>query len=232
MAGILRNTIVVAMGAGALGGPDALRLLVAFAGRSPAVDIAIVVFVIAAVTAPALGTVLLARFFRKARAGGGAGRRATWPTVADPFAKMTQAVSLAVAVLVSDSLLLLPPFQSGDLGPLRFLLAFAGAALVFGASAARVRTVLLPNGHGAAHATERSIKATLLVSPAGVCFLLVPSVAVGILDAPAQRLLAFTSKNPLATVPVGVAAATVISATLLALFFCKAQIPLQYNSKE
>ena len=35
------------MGAVALGGPDALRLILAFAGRSPLVDIAIAAFVIA-----------------------------------------------------------------------------------------------------------------------------------------------------------------------------------------
>ncbi|XP_052160166.1 uncharacterized protein LOC127777606 [Oryza glaberrima] len=212
MAAILRNTIVVAMGAGALGGPDALRLLLGFAGRSPLVDILIAVFVIAAVTAPALGTMLLARFFRKARAAGGGG---TGAAAADPFVKMTLVVSLAVAVLVSASLLVLPLFQSGHLGTL----AFAGAALAVGACAARARGVLLPNAHGAAPATERFAKATLMVSLAAVCFLLVPCVAVGILDEPAQRLLASALKSPLATVPIGVATATVIGATVVALFF-------------
>jgi hypothetical protein len=215
MAAILRNTIVVAMGAGALGGPDALRLLLGFAGRKPLVDILIAVFVFAAVTAPALGTMLLARFFRKPRAGGGG----TGAVAADPFAKMTLVVSLAVAVLVSASLLVLPLFQSGDLGAL----AFAGAALVLGACAARVRGVLHPNAHGAAPATEHFAKATLMVSLAAVCFLLVPCVAVGILDKPAQRLLASAFKSPLATVPVGVATATVIGTTVVAFFFRKAQ---------
>jgi hypothetical protein len=139
---------------------------------------------------------------------------------ADPFAKMTLAVSLAVAVLVSASLLVLPLFQSGDLGPLRFLLAFAGVAFVLCAIAGRARGV----AHGATPAAERSMKATKLVSLAAVCSLLVPCVAVGILDAPAQRLLAFAFKNPLATVPVGVATATVLGTTVVAfIFFRKAQ---------
>ncbi|KAF0903774.1 hypothetical protein E2562_029882 [Oryza meyeriana var. granulata] len=188
MAAILRNTIVVAMGAGALGVPDALRLLLDFAGRSPLVDILIAVFVIAAFTAPALGTMLLARFFRKTRAETGAGGGATGAAVADPFAKMTLAVSLAVAVLVSASLLVLPLFHAAGAAP-------------------------------AALATGRSIKATLLVSLATICLLLlVPRVADGILDPPAQRLLAFALKNPLANVSVGVATATVVGTTLLALF--------------
>uniref|UniRef100_A0A0E0A6D8 Uncharacterized protein n=1 Tax=Oryza glumipatula TaxID=40148 RepID=A0A0E0A6D8_9ORYZ len=214
MAGIVRYTIFMAMGAGALGGPDALRLLPACAGRSPLVDILIAVFVIAAVTAPALGTRLLARFFRKARAAGGGG---TGAAAADPFAKMMLAVSLAVAVLVSATLILLPLFQSGHLGAL----AFAGAALAVGACAARVRGVLLPNSHGAAPATEGFAKATLMVSLAAVCFLLVPCIAVGILDAPEQGLLAFAHKNPLATVPVGVA--TVIGTMAIPFFFRKTQ---------
>lgn len=215
MAAILRNTIVVAMGAGALGGPDALRLLLGFAGRSPLVDILVVVFVIAAVTAPALGTILLARFFRKPRAGAGG----TGAAVDDPFAKMTLAVSLAVAVLVSATLILLPLFQSGGLGAL----AFAGAALVVGACAARARGVLLANAHGGAPATERFAKATLMVSLAAVFSLLVLCIAVGILDAPAQRLLAFAFKNPPATVAVCVATATIIGATVVTLFFRKAK---------
>uniref|UniRef100_A0A0E0PUS0 Uncharacterized protein n=1 Tax=Oryza rufipogon TaxID=4529 RepID=A0A0E0PUS0_ORYRU len=229
MSRVIRNIIVVAMGAGALGGPDALRLLLAFAGKSPLVDILIAVFVIAAVTAPALGTMLLARFFRKPRAVPGAaraGRGAAGAAVADdPFAQMTLVVSLAVAFLVSASLLVLPLFQSGHLVPL----AFAGVALVVGACASRVRGVLLPNVHGgagaaatpAATATERGIKPTLSVSLAAICLVLVAPwrLAVGILDAPSQRLLA-----PLATVPVvGVAAATVVGTTILVLRFRKAK---------
>uniref|UniRef100_A0A0E0L915 Uncharacterized protein n=1 Tax=Oryza punctata TaxID=4537 RepID=A0A0E0L915_ORYPU len=158
MARILRYAIVMAMGAGALGGPDALRLLLACAGRSPHVDILIAVFVIAAVTAPALGTMLLARFFRKPTAGAGAGGGGTGAAVDDPFAKMTLAVALAVA-------------------------------------------------------------ATLFVSLAAVCFLLVPCVVVGILDAPMQRLLAFAFKSTLTDVTVGVA--TVIGAMVIAFFFRK-----------
>uniref|UniRef100_A0A0E0L910 Uncharacterized protein n=1 Tax=Oryza punctata TaxID=4537 RepID=A0A0E0L910_ORYPU len=101
MADVIPMIIVLAMGSGALGGPEALRLLLTFAGRSPLVDIGIVVFVIAALTAPALGTMLLACFYRTplAARGGPIGAAAA----ADLLSKMTLAVSLAVALLVSAS---------------------------------------------------------------------------------------------------------------------------------
>uniref|UniRef100_A0A0D9WN01 Uncharacterized protein n=1 Tax=Leersia perrieri TaxID=77586 RepID=A0A0D9WN01_9ORYZ len=212
MAAVVRSIVVVAMGAAALGGPDALRLLLAFAGRSPLVDVLIAVFVIAAVTAPVLGTMLLARFLRKPRssgargggtrsgspagAGGGGPTGAAADMAADPFATMTLLVSLAVTFVVSACLLVLPLFQSGDTAPL----AFAGAAL-------------------AVLAAGRSIKGTLLASLAAIgVALVVPCIAVAVLDAPAQRL-AVTFNNPLATVAVRVAIAVVVGTTLLALFF-------------
>ncbi|EAZ36163.1 hypothetical protein OsJ_20476 [Oryza sativa Japonica Group] len=109
MAGVVPMIIVLAMGGGALGGPEALRLLLTFAGRSPLVDIGIVVFVIAALAAPALGTMLLACFYRTPR-----GPRGAAAAAADLLAKMTLAVSMAVALLVSASLLVLPLSQSGN----------------------------------------------------------------------------------------------------------------------
>uniref|UniRef100_A0A0D9WN02 Uncharacterized protein n=1 Tax=Leersia perrieri TaxID=77586 RepID=A0A0D9WN02_9ORYZ len=206
--GIVRNIIVVAMGAGALGGPDALRLILSNAGRSPLADISIAVFVTAALTAPALGTMLLARFFRKAGGGPGHAMGAA-AEVADPFATMTLIVSLAVAFLVSASLILLPVpvFQSGDLAPL----AFAVAALAVGA---RVRGVRLPIACGGA--------GPALAVPLAV---VVHCVAVGMFDATAQRFRdrAVALKNTLATGPFGVPAAIVVTTTLVALFFCKAQ---------
>ena len=81
MAAAVPGIVVLALGAGALGGPDALRLLLAHAGRNPAADIGICLFVLAVATAQLLGTVLLARFVRKAPAGASAGRRG-----ADPLA--------------------------------------------------------------------------------------------------------------------------------------------------
>lgn len=102
-AGLVPQAIVLALGAGALGGPDALRLLLQFAGRiSPAVDLAICVVVISLLTAPLLGTILLARFVRKAGPGGG-----TAPAT-DLFAHMTAMVSVGAAFLVTACLLLVP----------------------------------------------------------------------------------------------------------------------------
>jgi len=72
MAGAVPGIVVLALGAGALGGPDGLRLLLAVAGRNPVADIAICLFALTAATAQILGAVLLARFVRKAPAGAGA----------------------------------------------------------------------------------------------------------------------------------------------------------------
>uniref|UniRef100_A0A0E0L912 Uncharacterized protein n=1 Tax=Oryza punctata TaxID=4537 RepID=A0A0E0L912_ORYPU len=218
MAGVVPMIIVLAMGGGALGGPEALRLLLTFAGHSPLVDIGIVVFIIAALTAPALGTMLLACFYRTPRAarGGPTGAAAA----ADLLSKMTLAVSLAVALLVSASLLVLPLFQSGNVvvGPLRHLLALAVAAFVVGASAARVRGVMhlrrARNASGAAPDAARTAVTTLTVSLAAVCILLVSCF---------HFFTPFALKNPLVQAPTGVAIATVVGTTLLALFFRKAR---------
>ncbi|GJN29368.1 hypothetical protein PR202_gb17591 [Eleusine coracana subsp. coracana] len=99
MAGRAPRIVVLVLGAGALGGPDALRVLLEFAGNSPVVDIAICVFVIGMITAHLLGIVLLARFVRKPQAGDAA-------PGTDLFAKMTLVVSVGVAFLVSACLLM------------------------------------------------------------------------------------------------------------------------------
>ncbi|WVZ82103.1 hypothetical protein U9M48_029405 [Paspalum notatum var. saurae] len=94
--------IVLALGAGALGFPDALRLLLlrdVAEARSPVLDIAVCAVAMAALTAYALGAVLLARFVRKA--GPGAEERgAPRARRTDPFARLTLAVSLGAAGLV------------------------------------------------------------------------------------------------------------------------------------
>ncbi|KAL5199843.1 hypothetical protein ABZP36_021046 [Zizania latifolia] len=228
MTGILRNTIVVAMGAAALGGPEALRVLLTFAGRSAIVDIAIAVFVIAAVAAPALGTMLLARFLRKAHMAASARGIATAAVAAgDAFAKMTLVVSMAVAFVVSASLLVLPAFQSGDLGLLRFLLALAVAAFVVRAGAVHLccffsKVHNTSDAAPAARVTERSVVKTLQVPLSALCLLLAPCVAFGGLDATAQLLFrAFALKNLLVHMSIGVA--TVVGTTLFALFSRKAQ---------
>uniref|UniRef100_A0A0E0DYE3 Uncharacterized protein n=1 Tax=Oryza meridionalis TaxID=40149 RepID=A0A0E0DYE3_9ORYZ len=224
MACVVPMIIVLAMGGGALGGPEALRLLLTFAGRSPLVDIGIVVFVIAALTAPALGTMLLACFYRTPRGARGAAAAAA----ADLLAKMTLAVSMAVALLVSASLLVLPLFQSGDVGPLLLLLAFAVAAFVVCASAGRIRCVAHlrrarpRNASGAATDAGRTAMTTLMVSLAAACFLLGSCVAVGGIDAH-HLFTPFALKNPLVHAPTGVAIATVVGTTLLFLFFRKAR---------
>ncbi|RLM54478.1 hypothetical protein C2845_PM10G05540 [Panicum miliaceum] len=115
MAGLAPRTIVLALGAAALGGPDALRVLLETAGRSPLHDILICVLAMAAVTAHVLGTTLLARFVRKARAGGGA-------PGTDLFACVTATVSVGAALLVTACLLLA---GSGGLGALRLAFGFA-----------------------------------------------------------------------------------------------------------
>ncbi|CAN6202182.1 unnamed protein product [Urochloa humidicola] len=122
--GAVPAIFVLALGAGALGGPDALRLLIAVAGRNrnPAFDIGIVVFLISMFAVQLLGTLLLARYVRKAppagaaAAGGGRGAPA-----ADPFARITLLMSLAAASLVTACLVIV----SGGPGSLRPLADFA-----------------------------------------------------------------------------------------------------------
>ncbi|XP_066369385.1 uncharacterized protein [Miscanthus floridulus] len=114
--GLVPRIIVLALGAGALGFPDALRVLLDVAGRSPLTDIAICILTMAVVTAQALGAMLLARFLRKARAGGDAPSE---PPRTDRFAQVTLVVSLGVAFLVSACLLVAS--VAGDLGLLHLV---------------------------------------------------------------------------------------------------------------
>ncbi|KAG2604884.1 uncharacterized protein LOC120671414 [Panicum virgatum] len=128
MAGAVPGIVVLALGAGALGGPDGLRLLLAVAGRNPVADIAICLFALTVATAQIRGAVLLARFVRKAPAGAGA----------DPLALTTLLLSLAAASLVAACLVVAP----GGLGSVRLLADSAaknypiGALVVIAATAA------------------------------------------------------------------------------------------------
>ncbi|RCV20686.1 hypothetical protein SETIT_4G076700v2 [Setaria italica] len=108
-------TIVLAMGAAAVGGPDTLRFLLAIAGKSLAVDVAICVFAIAAAVTPVLGTMLFARYFR----GVGVARDDASAITAlgvELFQKMVHMVAVAVAFVVA-ACLLAAPCGSSDLGP-------------------------------------------------------------------------------------------------------------------
>ncbi|CAD6339927.1 unnamed protein product [Miscanthus lutarioriparius] len=119
-AGLVPQAIVLALGAGALGGSDALRLLLQLAGRiSPAADLAICVAIISLLTAPLLGTMLLARFVLKARAGAGGG---AVPAATDLFAQVTAMVSVGAAFVVTACLLVVPggaPSASRSTSPSR-----------------------------------------------------------------------------------------------------------------
>ncbi|CAN6178901.1 unnamed protein product [Urochloa humidicola] len=104
MAGAVPAIVVLALGAGALGGPDALRLLIEIAGPNPAFDIGIIVFLISMFAVQLLGTLLLARYVRKPPPAGvaaAARRGAPRAPVADCFARITLVMSLAAAALVT-----------------------------------------------------------------------------------------------------------------------------------
>ena len=123
-ASLVPRIIVLALGAGALGFPDALRLLLDIAGRrSPLTDIAICVFAMAVVTAQALGAMLLARFVRKAPRAGGDAHAAGAPPRTDLFAQVTLVVSLGVAFLVSACLLVASGAGARGLGLLCLVVA-------------------------------------------------------------------------------------------------------------
>nr|TKW19671.1 hypothetical protein SEVIR_4G035700v2 [Setaria viridis] len=158
--------VVLALGAGALGGPDALRLLITLAGRNPVVDIGICVFVIGMFAAQLLGILLLARYVRKPpppAGGAGAGRGApgTAPA-ADPLACITLLLSLAAASLVTASLVV-GPGGPGSVRPLVDLAAkycypiaiAAGAALLYATPLLRVFREPR-NAHGRAAPAERA----------------------------------------------------------------------------
>ncbi|KAF8783951.1 hypothetical protein HU200_000126 [Digitaria exilis] len=121
MASSVPAIVVLALGAGALGGFDTFQLLFAYAGRkSPIVDIAICVFVIAVLTAQLLATVLLVRFVRKAPPPP-TGARDEHPT--DYVTGTTLLLSLAAALTVTACLVLVPGGA-----PVRVLVDFAPKA--------------------------------------------------------------------------------------------------------
>ncbi|PUZ61785.1 hypothetical protein GQ55_4G305300 [Panicum hallii var. hallii] len=105
MADRVRMAIVLGVGGAAAGGPEALRLLLAVAGRSAAADVATSAFLICAFTALVLGNLLLARFLRDARRNAEA--HAPAPGT-ERFAKMTAAAALAAMFVVTACLLALP----------------------------------------------------------------------------------------------------------------------------
>ncbi|KAJ1258465.1 hypothetical protein BS78_10G077300 [Paspalum vaginatum] len=178
-ASLTPSIIVLALGAGALGFPGALRLLLLrdVAGRrSPLLDIALCAVAMAALTAYALGAVLLARFVRKAGpgAGAGAGGRAR-PT--DPFALLTLAVSLGAAAALVLACLLCRRIVADVVGEsqsavvVSVLVAVAGAVLL--PCTAR-RRPLLRAAPASSPTARLSIATTALVSFASIaCLLLV-----------------------------------------------------------
>ncbi|CAL5046605.1 unnamed protein product [Urochloa decumbens] len=111
MAERVRVAIVLGVGGAAVGGPEALRILRAVAGRSAAADVAICVLLICSFTALVLGNLLLARFLREARRNARAAAPAT-----ERFAKMTAAVALAAMFFITATLLAVPamPARRGN----------------------------------------------------------------------------------------------------------------------
>ncbi|KAL6606825.1 hypothetical protein ACP70R_042478 [Stipagrostis hirtigluma subsp. patula] len=222
MASLDPSIIVLALGAGALGGPEALRLLLAFSGQSPVADIATCVFLIGMFTAHLLGAAILARFVRKARArAGGARGGAPAAAATDCFAKMTLAVSVGVTILATACLVVVPFVASGTLGPAHLLVAVLGVC----AAASTKFSCIMPlfrvfgeagNPDGAvpaARTAERFADAARLLQLTGVrlvavSLLVVSFVAPGGLGA----LRLFRSYTNMF---VGVAAATVVGTTLI-----------------
>jgi len=198
-ASLVPRIIVLALGAGALGFPDALRLLLDIAGRrSPLTDIAICVFAMAVVTAQALGAMLLARFVRKAPRAGGDAHAAGAPPRTDRFAQVTLVVSLGVAFLVSACLLVASGAGARGLGLLCLVVADVArkmkslviiAALATGAAvlpcARPLLRVFREEGHSQGTATgtgmERFASMTQVASFTGAAaFLLLLAVSGGL----------------------------------------------------
>ena len=107
MADRVRMAIVLGVGGAAAGVPEAVRLLLAVAGRSAAADVAACALLICAFTALVLGNLLLARFFRDAPRNAGAAPGTQL------FAKMTAAVALASMFFVTACLLAAPSIPAG-----------------------------------------------------------------------------------------------------------------------
>ncbi|BAS96658.1 uncharacterized protein [Oryza sativa Japonica Group] len=108
MASDVAMAIVLSLGCAVVGGPEVLRVLLGLSGRSLVDDVAICVFVLGAVTAPVLGNMLLARYVRVVRGAAAAAAAPHAPAV-DPFARVTVAVALAVALVVAACLILVVP---------------------------------------------------------------------------------------------------------------------------
>jgi hypothetical protein len=106
MAADLPLAIVLALGAAAAGGPEAVALLLHVAGRSPAADVLLALFLISAHAALVLGTMLLALYVRVADA-------APLRPATARFARVTLAVAVAVMLFVSACLLTLPFVPAG-----------------------------------------------------------------------------------------------------------------------
>ncbi|CAL5046604.1 unnamed protein product [Urochloa decumbens] len=111
MAERVRVAIVLGVGGAAVGGPEALRLMMAVSGRSAAADVAVCVFLVCAFTALVLGNLLLVLFFRDARRRN-AGVAAPGPAT-ERFARVTAAAALAAMFFVTASLLVGPAVPAG-----------------------------------------------------------------------------------------------------------------------
>ncbi|CAN6221771.1 unnamed protein product [Urochloa humidicola] len=211
MAGAVPGIVVLALGAGALGGPDALRFLIAFAGRNPVVDIGICLFVFAIFTVLLLGNLQLVRFVCKAPpAGAGARHVATRAPATDPFARITLLMSLAAASLVTACLILV----AGDPGsvvrplvdiaatycyPTVIAAAAAGLALLYATPLLR-RVREQRNVRGGAARAERAAttrQEARFICVAAACVLLV-AAGLGSLS----PLIDFAAKNSIVAVIV------------------------------
>jgi hypothetical protein len=246
MAAPLPTIIILALGAAALGGPDALRVLLEFTGHSPCLDIVICIFVMFVVTAYLLGAVLLVRFVRDARSGdaaggGGAQGHGAAATATDCLAQVSLLVSVCVGFLVAACLVALPSVPSGGLGTLGFLtyltsknsfiavtVAVIAAAPVTAVRCTR-RLLRFVRGRGAGNAGDGALAARLASERFSrtrqtVCFLFialllaaVTSAASGGLDA--KRIFpGFPFRTPTTYVPVGIAIAAVAGTTLVVRF--------------
>ncbi|CAN6164721.1 unnamed protein product [Urochloa humidicola] len=110
MAERVRMAILLGVGGAAVGGPEALRFMMAVAGQSAAADVAVCAFLICAFTALVLGYLLLARFFRDARRNAGAAAPA--PAM-ESFARVTAAVALVAMFFIATTLLTAPAMPAG-----------------------------------------------------------------------------------------------------------------------
>ncbi|CAN6221763.1 unnamed protein product [Urochloa humidicola] len=213
MAGAVPGIVVLALGAGALGGPDALRFLIAFAGRNPVLDIGICLFVFAIFTVLLLGNLQLVRFVRKPPPAGGAdGARRVAPRApaTDYFARITLLMSLAAASLVTACLVLVAGDPGSVVRPLvdiaatycyPTVIAAAGGALALLYATPLLRRVREQrNVRGGAARAERAAttwQEARFICVADACALLV-AAGLGSLS----LLIDFAAKNSIVAVIV------------------------------